>query len=101
MRSGLLVLCIALVAVLAQGWLARVQRDALSEDARVAIELGCQRRQGLDERRCRSMLERLYLAGALEPDRTLRSYCDSVKAAYWGHPHASPPPLCTQRYGGW
>lgn len=105
MRYGLLVLGIALCIGLFQGWFARAcdhaTRAALSEDARLAIELGCENREGRAARECRSMLKKLYLAGSLDPDKTLRSYCDSIKNARWAGEPPAPPEVCVRRYGGW
>jgi hypothetical protein len=105
MRYGLLVLGIAICMGMCQGWLARgydhATTAALSEEARVAIEIRCQVQDGRAARECRSLLKKLYLAGSLDPDKTLRTYCDSVKNAWWGGRRPAPPELCVQRYGGW
>jgi hypothetical protein len=105
MRYGLLVLGIVTCIVLHQGWLARAYDHAttaaLSEDARLAIAARCQGQEGRAVRECRSTLKKLYLAGALDPDKTLRAYCDSVKTSRWGGSHPPPPALCVERYGGW
>lgn len=105
MRYVLPVIGIACSAALSVGCLAwacdRATTGALTEEARVAIELGCQGHAGRAARDCRSMLTRLYLAGSLDPDRTLRAYCDSVKSARWGGSRPAPPRVCVQRYGGW
>ena len=105
MRYGLLVAGIVLCIGLYQGWLGRVYDHAanagLTEDARLAIDVRCQGQEGRADRECRSMLKRLYLAGSLDPDRTLRVYCDSVKTARWGGSRPTPPDVCVRRYGGW
>lgn len=105
MRYGLLVLGIAVGIGLYQGWFARVYENAttaaLSEDARLAIEVRCQAQQDRAARECRSMLKKLYLAGSLDPDKSLRTYCDSVRTARWGGSRPAPPELCVRRYGGW
>ena len=105
MRYGLLVLAISLGVVLSQGWLTRVYDHAttaaLSEDARVAVKVGCRGAHGHAERKCRAMLKKLYFSGALDPDKTLRSYCDSVRDSRWGGSRPAPPKVCVQRYGGW
>jgi hypothetical protein len=105
MRYGLLVLGIAGCVALSLGWLARACDHAISgaltEEARIAMELGCQGRDGRAARECRSMLKKLYLSGSLDPDKTLRSYCDSVKNSRWGGSRPAPPEVCEQRYGGW
>ncbi len=90
--------------MLYKGWLARTYEDAitaaLTEDARLAIDVRC-RGQSRPARECRSTLKRLYLSGSLDPDRTLRTYCDSVKTARWGSGLSAPPGVCVERYGGW
>jgi hypothetical protein len=109
MRTRLLVLTIAasigVCIALYQGWLTKaydhVTTAALSREARIAIEIGCRGHDGRAARECRSMLKRVYLAGSLDPDKTLRSYCDSVKHARWGGSRPEAPAVCVQRYGGW
>ena len=105
MRFGLLVLGIAVSIGLHQYWFARAYDHAtpaaLTEEARVAMKLGCLGRSGRSARTCRSMLKRLYLAGALDPDKTLRAYCDLVRDARWDGSRPPPPEVCAQRYGGW
>jgi len=105
MRYGLLVLGIIMGVGLYQAWFGRVfdhvTTAALSDDARLAIDVRCQAQEGRAARECRGMLKRLYLAGSLDPDKTLRSYCDSVKSARWGGSRPAPPEVCVQRYGGW
>jgi len=105
MRSGFLVpagvVAFALLVGAAAMLVDRAATEALSEDARLAIELRCQDREGPAGRECRSTLERLFLAGTLDPDRTLRAYCESVKTARWGGSRPPPPRVCTDRYGGW
>ena len=108
MRYGLFVLLalgIALCVWLYQGELARaVDRAttaALTDDARLALDVRCQSQQESSARACRAMLKRLYLAGSLDPDKTLRTYCDSVRTGRWGGSHPPPPKVCVERYGGW
>lgn len=105
MRYGLLVLGIAVCIGLSRGWLAaacdHVTTAALSEEARLALHVGCRGREGRAARECRDMLKKLYLAGSLDPDKTLRSYCDSIKNARWGASRPPPPEVCVERYGGW
>jgi hypothetical protein len=105
MRYGLLVLCLAIGIGLYQGWFARaydhVTTAALSEDARLAIDLRCQDQVERAARDCRSLLKKLYLAGSLDPDKTLRFYCESVKTGRWGGSRPEPPAVCVERYGAW
>ena len=109
MRYGLLVAGLVLVPVLcigvAQGWLAgahdRLTSAALSDDAHTAIEIRCRIEDGRAARECRSTLRRLYLSGSLDPDKTLRTWCDAVKEQRWGGSRPAPPELCVRRYGGW
>jgi hypothetical protein len=105
MRYGLLVLCLAVCTLLYQGWFARaydhLTTAALTEEARLAIEFRCQDQVGRAARDCRTLLKKLYLAGALDPDKTLRFYCDSVKNARWGGSRPKPPTVCVERYGAW
>jgi hypothetical protein len=105
MRTGLLLLGIVVCIGLARGWFTeaydRVTTGALSEEARLAIDLRCQDRDDRAARECRSTLKRLFLAGSLDPDRTLRAYCESVKTGRWGGSKPPPPEVCVQRYGGW
>jgi len=105
MRNGLLALATLVVVGLSQGWFARAYdaatTAALSDDARLALEVGCEREVGFAARECRAMLKKLYLAGRLDPDKTLRAYCDSGRAEWWGGRRPAPPAVCVQRYGGW
>ena len=50
----------------------RATAGSLGEEARLAIDVRCGEADGGAARACRTRLERLYAAGALEPDRTLR-----------------------------
>ena len=104
MRTGLLAASIAGCA-LSLGFVSRAcdqaTAAALSEEAKLAMELGCQGHTGRAAAECRDLLRRLYLAGSLDPDRTLRAYCDSVKTAPWGGSRPPPPKVCVDRYGGW
>ena len=105
MRYGLLILGIAVCTLLFQGCFARACDDAtaaaLSEDARLAIDLRCRDQDDRAARECRSTLTRVFLAGALDPDRTLRAYCESAKNARWGGSRPAPPEVCVERYGAW
>ena len=105
MRYGLIVLGVVIAIGLCQGWLARaydrVTTAALTDEARLAIELRCEDESSRSARECRSVLKKLYLAGSLDPDTTLRTYCDSVKHARWGGSLPPPPKVCVERYGGW
>ena len=105
MRYGLLILAIVTCIGLYRGWFARAYDHAttaaLTEEARLMIDVRCQGQEGRAARECRSLLKKLYLAGSLDPDKTLRSYCDSVKTARWGGSRPPPPALCVERYGGW
>ena len=105
MRTGLLILGIAVCIGLSQGWIARGYHHAisraLSEDARLAIKLRCGENGGRSVAECQAMLTKLYLSGSLDPDKTLRAHCDAVKNSRWGGSRPAPPKLCVRRYGGW
>jgi hypothetical protein len=105
MRYGLIALGIAICIGLYQGWFEQAHDHAraamLTEDARMAIDLRCQGQNGPAGRECRRMLTRLFISGSLDPDKTLRTYCDSVKSARWGGSRPAPPKVCVDRYGGW
>jgi hypothetical protein len=105
MRYGLLVLGIVVCLGLYQGWFKnaydRATTAALSEEARLAIDVRCRSEKGRSASECRAVLKKLYLSGSLDPDRTLRVYCNSVKNARWGGSRPSPPKLCVELYGGW
>jgi len=79
----------------------QVPSAALTEEARLALDVGCRGHHGRAAHDCRRLLQRLYLAGALDPDKTLRAYCDAVKTARWGASRPAPPEMCVERYGGW
>jgi len=102
MRYGLLVLgIVGAIGLWFCGACDGATTAALSDDARLALEVGCQGRTPRATRECRDMLKKLYLAGSLDPDKTLRAYCDSVRDARWGGSQPAPPKLCVERYGGW
>ena len=42
-----------------------------------------------------------YLFQDQNPEKTLRAYCDSGRAEWWGGRRPAPPDVCVQRYGGW
>jgi len=105
LRTGLLCLGLALCVALYEGWLAQVYDHvttaALSDDARTAIEIRCSIQEERAARECQSTLKKLYLSGSLDPDKTLRAWCDSVKTGGYGGQRPRPPALCVARYGGW
>jgi hypothetical protein len=105
MRYGLLILVIAVLVGLSWAWLVRAYEHAttaaLSEEARVAIEIRCRDRDSRAARECRRTLKKLYLAGSLAPEKTLRTYCDSFKNARWGGSRPKPPAVCVEHFGGW
>lgn len=105
MRQGLLVVGIAVCVGLAQGWVSRTvdqaTTTALTEESRLAIDLRCQGDSERANRECRETLKKLFLSGSLDPDKTLRAYCDSVKEGRWGGSRPAPPAACVERYGGW
>lgn len=105
MRSGFLALGVAGCIGLSSGWLACSYRDAtgaaLSEDARLAMELRCEGREARAAADCRRLLAKLYLAGTLDPEKTLRAHCTPASTRRWGRRPPPPPALCVQRYGGW
>ena len=79
----------------------RATAGSLGEEARLAIDVRCGEADGGAARACRTRLERLYAAGALEPDRTLRAYCETRRTAPWGGSPRQIPQVCLDRYGGW
>ena len=105
MRYGLLALGLAVCVGLYQGWLSEAYDEAstaaLTDDARLAIDVRCRDQRGRAEDDCRATLKRLFLSGSLDPDKTLRAYCDSVKHARWGGSRPEAPKVCVERYGGW
>lgn len=105
MKYALLVAGIAVCIGLCHGSIAglydQVTTAALSEEARLAIDVRCRDRDSQEGRECRAMLKKLYLSGSLDPDKTLHTYCESVKNARWGGSRPKPPDLCVRRYGGW
>lgn len=101
MRFVLLALGIAVCVAFHHAWLAHAAEAALSEEARLATELRCKGREGHAASDCRRLLEKLYLAGTLDPERTLRAHCTPVRMIEWGARPPAPPALCVQRYGGW
>jgi hypothetical protein len=104
-RHALIVLVIAVCIGLHQGCFAqaheRLALAALSEDATLAMQLRCDGQPERARRECREMLKKLYLSGTLDPDKTLRSHCRSIRDARWGGSRPPPPPVCVERYGGW
>jgi len=102
-RTALPFVVVAACIGLQQAWFAcdRVVDSALSEEARLAIELRCGQPQARAADECRRVLTRVYLSGSLDPDKTLREYCDSIRTGRWGGTRPAPPEICAQRYGGW
>jgi hypothetical protein len=105
MRIGFLILGVFACVGLFGGWMAQSYQEAteagLTDDARLAVKLRCEGQRPGPERECRAMLSKLYRSGALDPDKTLRTYCDSVKNGRWGSSRPAPPRVCVERYGGW
>lgn len=105
MRYGLLVLVFILCLVLYAGGLGRLHdwatTAALDEEQRLAIDIRCRAQEGRARRECRTLLKKLYLSGSLDPDKTLRAYCDAKGSVRWGARLPTPPEICVRRYGGW
>ncbi|HPG24957.1 MAG TPA: hypothetical protein PLW10_04930 [Myxococcota bacterium] len=101
MRADSLILSGLSLVLLAACGCTQDLTTGLDEDARQAIEIGCRDRPGDARRTCEQTLARLYLAGRLDPDKTLRAWCLRVKDSRWAGPPPAPPPLCQERYGGW
>jgi hypothetical protein len=105
MRYGLLALAIAVSIGIYNDWFVRAvdhaTSAALTEEARLAIDVRCQLEDDRAAQDCRNVLKKLFLAGSLGPERTLRTYCDSVRNAWWGGRGPALPEVCVQRYGGW
>jgi len=105
MRHAIIVIALACATVLYQGWLGpaceQVTTAGLSDEARLAIDVRCRGRDDRGGEECRQRLKRLYLSGALDPDKTIRAWCASVKTAGWGGTRPTPPRVCVERYGGW
>lgn len=105
MKYGLLAIGIVLSVVIYLGLIVpayeRATTAALSDDARLAIDVRCGTERSHKADACRDTFKKLFLAGSLDPDKTLRAYCESVKTARWGGSRPPPPKLCVERYGGW
>lgn len=105
MRYGVLALGIVACIGLYHGWLAHAYDPAtgvaLSDEARAAIELRCNGREGRAADDCRKLFGKLYLAGTLDPEKSLRAHCTPLKTVEWGARAPAPPALCLERYGGW
>lgn len=103
MRYGILVFGIAVCIGLSHGWLARtydrVTSAALTDDARLAIDVRCRLKGERAAQECRTTLKKLFLSRALDPEKALRDHCESLKHARWGGSHAALPRSCAQRYG--
>jgi hypothetical protein len=76
-------------------------KAALTDEERLVIEIRCPDETTREGRKCHRMLTKLYVAGALEPDTTLRAYCESERTMRWQGSQARPPRICVERYGGW
>jgi hypothetical protein len=103
MRHGLLALlgialCIGLQLLV--GASDRFKSGALNDDAHTAIDLRCSGRDEPAAADCRRLFEKLYLAGALAPESTLRAYCTPVALVAWGERPPALPEQCTERAGG-
>ena len=105
MRYRLLILGIVMFLGLNLGWFARAYdratTAALTEEARLAIDVRCDGQNDRAASECRGLLKKLYLSGSLDPDRTLRVYCDSVRNTRRGGSRLVPPKLCVKFYGSW
>lgn len=105
MKPALLVLGVIATAAIGRGLIAPALDDvatrSLSADAQLALDVRCGAPRSDSARACRDRFERLYAAGSLDPDKTLRTYCESVRTARWGGGSTTPPRLCVERYGGW
>jgi len=76
-------------------------KAALTDEGRLAIAVRCPDETIREGRKCHRMLTKLYVAGALDPDTTLRAYCESKRTRVWQASQARPPRICVERYGGW
>ncbi len=102
MRSAILIIAGVAVSLACFGCGHQEAAEAaLTEEARLAVDLRCRSGEDAATQSCRRTLTRLYLAGSLDPDQTLRAWCDSVKTARWGGSRPAPPKVCVERYGGW
>jgi len=72
---------------------------SLDEEAALAIELRCAGQSESVAENCRELHQKLYLAGSLDPDRSLRDYCTPVRTRE--RIHRRPPAVCVDRFGGW
>jgi hypothetical protein len=104
MRYRLLALGSVACLGLYQGWFAQAYDQAttaaLTKEARLAIDIRCRAQEGHAAGECRSLLKKLYLSKSLDPNRTLRVYCDSFKNTRRGGGRSATPELCAQLNGG-
>jgi hypothetical protein len=71
----------------------------LDEQASLATELRCEGQKGRLAEGCRELHEKLYQAGTLDPEKSLRDYCTPVRTKQ--RVHRRPPEVCVERFGGW
>jgi hypothetical protein len=104
MKYALLVLGIAVCIGLSHGSVARLYDQAttaaLSEEARLAIDVRCRDQDGRGERECRAMLKKLYLSGSVQPltggvDCPLESVPQQAASEFSLMPHVKNFPALT------
>lgn len=99
MRIVIPALVVVVCIALHQLGLALVTEATLDEDADFAIEIRCQGQEKRVANNCRALHARLYRAGTLDPEVTLRAYCTRPEPLEWRTRRA--PAFCVERYGGW
>jgi hypothetical protein len=99
MRFVIPVLVVAACIASHQLGLALVSEAALGDDAALAIDIRCRGQEGRIASNCRALHAKLYRAGTLDPEVTLRDYCTRPEPIEWRTQRA--PAFCIERYGGW
>ncbi len=99
MRFVIPVLVVAACVGIHQLGLAIVSHAALGDDAQRAIDIRCAGQSGQTALDCRTLHAKLYRAGTLDPEVTLRAYCTRPEPLEWRT--RRPPAFCVERYGGW
>jgi hypothetical protein len=67
----------------------------------VAIGIRCGNLAGAEARDCEFQLRARIDAGRIDPESVVRLHCTRIENVWTKHTPPEPPPVCTERFGGW